>query len=163
PLESVYRGRGLARAELGKYPGAIEDYTRALELRPTSEVQTYRGWAHLVCDAPKLALRDFDLAIELDPKNGDAYNGRGFILATRGQPREAARDAEEALRRGPKSPRLLYNAARVCAQCGGDNERRALELIRQALGLLPADRRPPFWSAYVRTDPALEAIRRHPQ
>src|SRR5262249_1846045 len=30
PLESVYRGRGLARAELGQYPGAIEDFTKAL-------------------------------------------------------------------------------------------------------------------------------------
>src|SRR5262249_6927057 len=92
PLESVYRGRGLARAELGKYPGAIEDYTKALELRPTSEVHAYRGWAHLVCDAPTLAQRDFQLAIELDPKNGDAYNGRGFVLATQGQVREALRD-----------------------------------------------------------------------
>src|SRR5262249_11123641 len=30
PLESVYRGRGLARVELGRYPAAIEDFTRAL-------------------------------------------------------------------------------------------------------------------------------------
>src|SRR5262249_34237197 len=49
PLESVYRGRGLARSELGKYPGAIEDFTKALELQPTSAVQAYRGWTHLVC------------------------------------------------------------------------------------------------------------------
>src|SRR5262249_12969479 len=49
PLESVYRGRGLARAALGKYPGAIDDYTKALELQPTSAVQAYRGWARLVC------------------------------------------------------------------------------------------------------------------
>ncbi len=69
PLESVYRGRGLARAELGQYPGAIEDFTKALELHPTSEVQAYRGWTYLVTDAPKLALRDFELAVELDPKN----------------------------------------------------------------------------------------------
>jgi serine/threonine protein kinase/tetratricopeptide (TPR) repeat protein len=163
PLESVYRGRGLARAALGKYPGAIEDYTRALELQPTSAVQAYRGWAHLVCDAPKLALRDFELAVQLDPDNADAYSGRGFVLAGQGRRREAVRDAEEALRRGPESPRLLYNAARIYAQCGESNERRALELIRQALGLLPADQRPAFWSAYIRTDAAVQALRRHPQ
>ena len=86
PLESVYRGRGLARAELGQYPGAIEDFTKALELHPTSAVQAYRGWTHLVVDAPKLALRDFELAIELDPKNGDAYNGRGFAAREHGPP-----------------------------------------------------------------------------
>jgi tetratricopeptide (TPR) repeat protein len=158
PLESVYRGRGLARAALGKYPGAIEDYTKALELQPTSLVQTYRGWAHLVCDAPKLALRDFELAIQLDPDNADAYNGRGFVLASQGRYRDAVRDAERALEQGPQSPRLVYNAARIYAQCGG-RERRALELIRQALTLLPAGQRAAFWSAYIRTDAALAAIR----
>ena len=85
PHESVYRGRGLARAELGQYPGAIEDFTKALELHPTSAVQAYRGWTHLVVDAPKLALRDFELAIELDPNNGDAYNGRGFVRVSLGR------------------------------------------------------------------------------
>jgi serine/threonine protein kinase/tetratricopeptide (TPR) repeat protein len=162
PLESVYRGRGLARAELGKYPGAIEDFTRALELRPSSAVQAYRGWAHLVCDAPKLALRDFQLAIDLDPKNGDAYNGRGFVRASLGQPTEAVQDAAMAVRHGPRSPRLLYNAARICAQCAG-HEEQALVLIQEALALLPANQRGKFWTTFIRADAALRAIRRHPQ
>jgi tetratricopeptide (TPR) repeat protein len=163
PLESVYRGRGQARAELGKYPGAVEDFTKALELQPTSAVQAYRGWAHLVCDAPKLALRDFELAIELDRKNGDAYNGRGFVRATLGRWGDAVRDADEALRLGPRSPRLLYNAARIKAQCGGANETRAVDLLREAVDLLPADQRAAFWSTNVRNDTALQALRRRPE
>jgi tetratricopeptide (TPR) repeat protein len=160
PRESVYRARGLARAELGKYPGAIEDYTRALELEPTSAVYAYRGWAHLVCEAPRLALRDFQLAIDLDPKNGDAHNGRGFIRVSMHHHREAIRDAEEALRLGPTSPRLYYNAARIYAQCpGAANEARALELIRKALGLVIAEERPAFWSKYIQADSALQPIR----
>ena len=162
PLESVYRGRGLARAELGQYPGAIEDFTKALELHPTSAVQAYRGWTHLVVDAPKLALRDFELAIELDSKNGDAYNGRGFARASLGRHREAIQDAAEALRFGPSSPRLLYNAARIYAQCPGPCPQRALELIQQALSLLPADERRAFWSTHIRTDAAMAALRRYP-
>jgi tetratricopeptide (TPR) repeat protein len=161
PQESVYRGRGLARAELGQYPGAIDDFTRALELRPTSAVQAYRGWTHLVVDAPKLALRDFELAIELDPKNGDAYNGRGFVRAQMGRHHEAAQDAAEALRHGPPSPRLLYNAARIYAQGPGPGPQRALELIQQALSLLPAGERQAFWSTHIRTDAALSALRRY--
>ena len=113
PLESVYRGRGLARAELGQYPGAIEDFTKALELHPTSAVQAYRGWTHLVVDAPKLALRDFELAIELDPKNGDAYNGRGFVRASLGRHREAI-----AGRRGSTPPRA--DVAALALQCRAD-------------------------------------------
>jgi serine/threonine protein kinase/predicted Zn-dependent protease len=162
PLELVYRGRGLARAELGQYPGAIEDFTKALELHPTSAVQAYRGWAYLIVDAPKLAMRDFELAIELDPKNGDAYSGRGFARARLGLHREALRDATEALRQGPPSPRLFYNTARIFAQCPGPYANRALELIQQALSLLPAEHRREFWLTHVQKDAALAGLRRHP-
>jgi tetratricopeptide (TPR) repeat protein len=160
PLESVYRGRGLAHAALGQYPAAIEDYTKALEMRPTSAVQAYRGWAHLVCDAPKLALRDFELAVKLDADNADAYCGRGFLLAGKGRTRDAVRDAELALKKGKRSPRLLYNVARIYAQCGAGNESRAVELLRQSLGLMPAAQRAKFWNSYVRKDAALEKVRR---
>ena len=162
PLESVYKGRGLARAELGQFPGAIEDFTKALELHPTSAVQAYRGWTHLVVDAPKLALRDFELAIELDPKSGDAYSGRGFVRASMGRHREAIQDAAEALRLGPTSPRLIYNAARIHAQCPGLGPQRALELIQQALSMLPEEDRRAFWSAHIRADSAMAALRRYP-
>jgi eukaryotic-like serine/threonine-protein kinase len=161
PQESVYRGRGLARAELGQYPGAIEDFTKALEVHPTSAVQAYRGWTHLVVDAPKLALRDFELAIELDPNNGDAYNGRGFARARLGRHREAILDAAEALRHGPTSPRLLYNAARIHAQCPDPYRERAIELIDKALSLLPADERRAFWTTHIRSDAAMASLRRH--
>ncbi len=162
PLESVYRGRGLARAELGQYPGAIDDFTKALELRPSSAVQAYRGWTHVVVDAPKLALRDFELAIELDPKSGDAFSGRGFVRAGLGRHREAIQDAAEAIRCGPPSPRLFYNAARIYARCPGPYRERALDLIEQATSLLPAEERRTFWTAHIRTDPALATLRRHP-
>ena len=162
PLESVYRGRGLARAELGQYAGAIEDFTKALELHPTSAVQAFRGWTYLVVDAPKLALRDFEVAIELDPKNGDAYSGRGFARAKLGRHAEAAQDAAEALRHGPTSPRLLYNTARIYAQCPGPYPRRALELVQQALKLLPAAERRAFWSTHIQKDQTLMALHRHP-
>jgi len=163
PMESVYRLRGLARVELGKHPGAIEDFTKALELHPTSAVLAYRGWAHLVCAAPKLALRDFELAIELDATNGDAYNGRGLVRLSLGKQPDAIRDAEEAVRRGPASARLFYNAARIHAQCGSASAPRALELLRQAIATLPAAERAAFWSNVMRTDAALHSLHRHPE
>jgi tetratricopeptide (TPR) repeat protein len=162
PMESVYRGRGLARAELGQYPGAIDDFTKALELHPTSAVQAYRGWTHLIAEAPKLALRDFELAIELDSSNGDAYNGRGFVRASMGRYREAIHDAVKAIECGPRSPRLLYNAARIYAQCPGAAREHAVELIAQALALLPADQRRTFWVKQIRTDAAMVPLSRHP-
>ena len=147
---------------MGRYPGAIEDFTKALELSPTSAVQAYRGWMHLTVDAPKLALRDFELAIELDPKNADAYNGRGAALASQGRFREAAQDAAQAIRLGPLSARLLYNAARIHALCPNPGPHQSIELIRQALSLLPPEERRPFWLKNIRKDPALTSISRRP-
>src|SRR5207249_588917 len=37
-VPDVCRGRGLARMKLGKYPEAAEDYTRALEHAPASDL-----------------------------------------------------------------------------------------------------------------------------
>ncbi len=161
PVESVYRGRGLARTELGQYPGAIDDFTKALELHPTSAVQAYRGWTYLVVDSPKLALRDFELAIELDPKNADAYNGRSYAHAKLGRHGEAVQDVAEALRLGPPSARLYYNAARAFAQCPNPYPRRAVDLIRQALSSLPAAERRDFWTTHIERDPAFAALRNH--
>lgn len=160
PLESVYRGRGLAMSELGKYPGAIEDFTKALELKPTSEVQAYRGWMHVMCDAPKLAERDFEIAVELNPKNADAFTGRGFVRALAKKTPLALADAEQALSLGPRSPRLVYNVARIHAVVGMPSERqRVFDLVREAISLLPEEQRRTFWIHQVRNDAALVTIR----
>src|SRR5262249_28735375 len=60
PIASVYVRRGLTRAQLGNYQGAIEDYTQALTLKPDSATHTYRGWVYLVREASKPALDDFE-------------------------------------------------------------------------------------------------------
>src|SRR5205085_12219386 len=63
----VYEIRGLARASQQDFRGAIEDYTRALILRPgTASLHTDRGWAYVYSGAPKLALADFEEAIQAD-------------------------------------------------------------------------------------------------
>ena len=45
-LADAYRARGLARRLLGNYAGAVDDYTRALELEPDSSVN---NWARTAC------------------------------------------------------------------------------------------------------------------
>jgi tetratricopeptide (TPR) repeat protein len=103
----VFRGRGQARMKSGRYPEAVDDYTRALERRSDGEIYLHRGWAHFFSDSWKLALRDFEKAISLNPDQDDAYTGRGLSLVMLGRYRQAAADAEEALRRKPESPEML--------------------------------------------------------
>jgi serine/threonine protein kinase/Tfp pilus assembly protein PilF len=179
PSAEVYRLRGLARAWLGEFPRAVEDYTRALALQADSRTHAYRGWAYLFQDSPRLALHDFQEAIRLDANNGDAYNGRGFARTRLGQYRQGVADADHALACGPEQDRMLCNAARVYAQAvgqmdaaGGPRSRRhleerwhyhdqALRLLRRAVSLQPRDERAAFWRQ-IAPDPALLPIRNSP-
>src|SRR5262249_53287750 len=147
--------RGLARLKLGDYPAATADFSRALELEPESaRLFAYRGSTYLAGDAPGLALQDFDQAIGLDGANADAYTGRGLARVKLGKVSEGVADAREALRRGPLTYQLAFNAARVYAQAAGRTEaaptrtryqEQALDLIRRALELQSPERRAAFW------------------
>jgi serine/threonine protein kinase/Flp pilus assembly protein TadD len=160
PVGDVYRARGLAQAQLGNYRGAINDYTRSLELEPSANMLTRRGWAYLL-RARQLAIQDFDEAIKLNPANGDSYNGRGYAKALIGDFDGATADAEEAVKRGPPAFEMLFNAATIYGTAIGELQRtassklsdankaertaawtkRAVELLTECDKLLGAERR----------------------
>jgi tetratricopeptide (TPR) repeat protein len=174
-LPGIFEGRGLARMKLGRYAEAAEDYTRALERDPTAELYQHRGWAHFFTDAWKLALRDFERALAREPGQGDAYTGRGLALVMLGRHREAVADAEEALRRKPKTPEMMHNVACIFAQAAARVEAapeeprrdrlasqyrsRALETVRETLRMLPTEQRRSFWRDKILPDAALAPIR----
>ena len=178
PVPEIYEARGLARAARKDYDGAFLDYTQALNLEPTSARFALRAWIHLFREAPRSALRDFEEAVKLDRKNGDAYAGRGYAHIRSGHLKQAVADAEEALLHGQQTRRHLYNVARIYAQAAGrvsgdarqpyqrnrDNrsayEERAVGLIRKALSNIAANQRAAFWRDYIETDAAFNPIRR---
>ena len=175
----VFELRGLARAAKNDYAGAIEDYTRALEIRPQdARLLVHRGWAFLFFDSPKPALVDFEAAVKLDENDPDARNGRGMAHARLGNLRSAVADARDATRLGKAAPLVTYNAARIyavaasaAASDGSDKGRPgrpisshyqdvAVQLIREAFGQeLPA-KRAAFWQDAIDPDPVLKAIKR---
>jgi tetratricopeptide (TPR) repeat protein len=171
----LFRGRGLVRMKLGKYPEAVDDYTRALELAPDADIYQHRGWAHFFSDAWKLALRDFSKAIELGPEAGDAYTGRGLARVMLGDYRGAVADAEAALRRKPGTPEMMHNIACILAQAVARAEedrqtedrqsladgyrRRALEAVHKTFAMLRPEERSSFWQEKILPDAALTPIR----
>jgi serine/threonine-protein kinase len=175
----IFRGRGLARMKRGKYPEAVDDYTRALERAPDADIYQHRGWAHFFAEAWKLALRDFAKALELDPEAGDAYTGRGLARVVLGDYRAAVADAEAALRRKPTTPEMMHNIACILAQAVARAEadlqeedrhpladgyrRRALEAVRQTLMMLRPEERFSFWRDRILPDAALKPIRNDPE
>jgi lipoprotein NlpI len=179
----LYRVRGLARAARNDFAGAIDDYTNALARHPEepAEVLRNRGWSHLYVSAFELAERDFNAVLQLASGDADALAGRGAARIHLGRVREAIADAEESLRPGTPSPRLLYLAARTYAQASaralaeggrrgrpatGDSlayEARAAELLRQALERTPAERRSSMWRDVVAQDSPLRPLLRNPR
>jgi tetratricopeptide (TPR) repeat protein len=170
------RARGQARVRLGDFAGAVEDYTEGLRLERDASILTHRGWAYFFTDAWKLSEHDFDEAIRLDARPGDAHVGRGLARVMLGDYRRAAADAEEVLQGGkPDTPEMMHNvacvfalaAARVRADATererealeGGYRRQALAALRKALLLVPLGQRPTFWQEKMRPDPALDAIR----
>jgi eukaryotic-like serine/threonine-protein kinase len=178
PVPEIYEVRGLAKAAGKDYDGAFLDYTQALNLEPTSARYALRGWIHLFREAPRSALRDFEEAIKLDGKNGDAFAGRGYAHVRLAHLKQAVADAGEALVRAQQTKRHLYNVARIYAQAAGQikvdprqpyrrnqesrfsYEERAVDLIRKALDGLSADQRVAFWHDYIEADAAFNPIRR---
>jgi serine/threonine-protein kinase len=170
-----FRGRGLARMQLGKYPEAVEDYTRALELASDGDIYQHRGWAHFFSDAWKLALRDFAKALEVDPTASDAYTGHGLARVMLGDYRGAVADAEAALLRKPRTPEMMHNIACIFAQAVARAEAdrqvedrqslvegyrsRALKSVHQTLGMLRPEERLSFWRDKILPDAALVPIR----
>jgi serine/threonine protein kinase/Tfp pilus assembly protein PilF len=181
PTPQFFLVRGRVRAGRGDYPGAIDDYTHALLLQQTPAALVARGWVYLVNDAFSLAQHDFDAALRLNAKNGEAYIGRAYVRVRLGRYHEAVADAEKALARGPRNRRMFWNAARVYAQVVGRMDAdpaerngraletcrryqdRAFQLIRQAVQHIAMEERASFWDRCVEKDAAFNSVRRSPE
>jgi serine/threonine protein kinase/tetratricopeptide (TPR) repeat protein len=170
----IYRRRGEAYTRLGNFPAALQDYSVALALQPDAEIYRHRGWAAFFSDAWKPALADFEEALKREPENADARVGRSLARVMLGQYREAVVDAEDVLRHAPTSPETVHNLACVFAQAAGRAradrtadgpsqavryQARAVQLLRQALALVPLEKRGAFWRDTMAPDPALDPVR----
>jgi tetratricopeptide (TPR) repeat protein len=169
PDVELYRRRARARASLGDLAGVVDEYSAALAIRRNAPLLAARGWAHFLGAAHRSALRDFQLALTLDPECGDALAGRGAVRVEMGDWRSGIADAEAALRLGPRSSRHLYNVARDLARAAAiapadrhavTRSARAAAVLRDAVRTLPEADQKRFWSEQVRRDSAFSALAR---
>jgi len=130
---------GTARLLSGDAEEAIRLFTRSLELLPTAEAYTFRGWAYPFEGRLDDAIEECRKAIATDPGFGNPYNDIGCYLMQKGDLDEAEswfEQAKKALRYEPRHFPYL-NLGRLHA-ARGDFARAAVE-FRGALEENPDD------------------------
>src|SRR5207244_4103840 len=97
--------RGVARARLGDLDGAIDDYTRALDLAPgDGDILFDRGNAWAAKGEYHRAMADFRRAAEADPRRAQALFRNAAIELQREPNVTAAPRPREAVRAGGRRP-----------------------------------------------------------
>jgi Tfp pilus assembly protein PilF len=85
----------------GDFPQAIEVYTKSIEVYPTAEAYTFRGWVYQLIGRVDDAIAECHKAIELDDTFGNPYNDIGAYLIEKGE----LDDAIEWLEKAKRAPR----------------------------------------------------------
>jgi len=121
----------------GDLDAAVESYRRSIELYPTAEAHTFLGWAYSFQGKIDDAIRECEVAIQIDPDFGNPYNDIGVYLMEKGEYEAAIPWLVKAMQAKRYEPRHYphINMARVCAKKGKIDE--AIAELRKALQFDP--------------------------
>jgi Tfp pilus assembly protein PilF len=132
----IYYNRGNTYNGLGNYKQAIEDYGRAIEIKPScAEAYYNRGLAYYILGNYRQAIEDYSMAIEIRPGYADAYNNRGNAYNVLGNYRQAIEDLNRAIEIKPILSEAYNN--RGGAYIGLGNHRQAIEDCGRAIEIKP--------------------------
>jgi len=84
---------------------AVSLYSQSIDLFPTAEAYTFRGWAYCTFGRVDDAIAECKRAIEIDPQFGNPYNDIGAYLINKGELDEAILWLEKAKRAVRYDPR----------------------------------------------------------
>ena len=130
---------GTHRLLSGDLEEAVALFTRSLEVRPTAEAYTFRGWAYSFAGRLDDAIEECRKAIATDPAFGNPYNDIGCYLMEQGKLDEAISWFEQAKRALRYEPRHFpyLNLGRLRAARGEFPE--AILEFQGALAQAPDD------------------------
>ncbi len=96
---------GTHRLLSGDLEEAVALFTRSLEVQPTAEAYTFRGWAYSFAGRLDDAIEECRKAIATDPAFGNPYNDIGCYLMEQDKLEEAVSWFEQAKRASRYEPR----------------------------------------------------------
>ena len=138
PEQSLrYFQKGYEAQMQGDLDAAMEFYTRSIDIMPTAEAHTFRGWAWSFQGDYERAIAECHRAIEVDPDFGNPYNDIGAYLIEVGRHEEAIPWLKKAMTAKRYDPRHYphFNLGRVYVKQMKIQE--AIREIRAALELEP--------------------------
>lgn len=127
-----------ACAATQRWYAALVDYTQIIEQEPSAAAYVGRGL--VACEIGKRdhAWRDFEHAMELDPRYGPAYYGRGWLRNAGGDYQGELEDARNGLALDPEHP-AMYQRRIGAAYQGLKQYECALSTFTHAIALDPRD------------------------
>ncbi len=132
----MFNARGNLFAMKGQFDQAIQDFNRAIELKPDyAEAYVNRGAAHMQKGDLARAIEDYSRAIELQEDLADAYSGRGAAHRKGGDLERAMQDLNRAIELNPDLAGAYVNRGNVYCQKGETS--RGIEDFDRAIELEP--------------------------
>jgi tetratricopeptide (TPR) repeat protein len=105
-----YNNRGISRRVTGKYPLAIEDFTKAIELVP-NDPALFVNRANVYRDMKNFdrAITEYTKAIGIKSAHSPAYTGRGHVYMLKNDGVNALADFSKAIEINPQESEAYYN------------------------------------------------------
>ena len=136
-----YFHKGYAAQMKGDLDEAIACYRKSIECCPTAEAHTFLGWTYSFKGDYEAAIRECQIAIEVDPDFGNPYNDIGAYLIELGWYEEAIPWLKKAMEAKRYEPRHYphTNLARVYVKRGKIHD--AVRELKRALEMEPEYKR----------------------
>lgn len=135
PAPRLYR-HGVASVQKGDLDRAIQDFTRAIELKPDFVgAYTRRGVAYRKKGDLDHAIQDFTAAIRLKPDLPEAHTLRGYAYTEKGDLDRAIRDFTRAIALKPGIPEAYGRRGNAYGKKGDLD--RAIQDFTRAIELKP--------------------------
>ncbi|MEG4281880.1 tetratricopeptide repeat-containing serine protease family protein [Microcoleus sp. A006_D1] len=132
----TYYVRGLTRFDRGDAPGAVADFTKAIQTQSDYvEAYFYRGLAYFDLREIPRSIADYSRAIALNGSYLDAYYNRGLVLSAMGDKPGAIADYTQVIRQD-RNFAAAYNNRGVALSDLGD-QKGAIDDFNQALQINP--------------------------
>lgn len=106
-----YNFRGLDKAKAGKFKEAIEDFDKAIEIKPTGQIYYNRAYSKNMIEDFNGAIQDYDKTIEFEYRLSEAYFERGYSKDQLNNPDGVTDDYTKAIEKNKEYADAYNNRA----------------------------------------------------